>query len=256
MSLLIPDIAGSLNSLLDASSGDQSGTGVREGWIFTSDKRRGVGRTGLGSIDPNVKRLIQMKVNPTSVKFSQPKRWVKRDTRDGSTFFHFLNKDGQNNDILTISFSGTSGYIDRRGSQPTSTHHDKFLGADVDFETQNNLFNTGSIEKLIIWHNLYHLTREPMLLDSGDENKFYIFYISKVFPITIRFKGFFNQVLDFTEEGTKPNSVDYSFEFTVEDTQPGLDTLLAQITTILERFNQPIVQPESVFFQQQVPEDF
>jgi hypothetical protein len=256
MSLLIPDIAGSLNSLLDASSGDQAGTGVREPWVFTSDKRRGFGRNEFVSIDPNVRRLIQMQVNPSSVKFTQPKRWVKRDTRDGSTFFHFLNKDGQNNDILTISFSGTSGYIDRRGSQPTTIHHDKILGADVDFETQNNLFNTGSIEKLIVWHNLYHLTREAMLLENGTENKFYIFYISKVFPITIRFTGFFNQVLDFSEEGAKPNSVDYSFDFTVESVQPELDTLLAQITTVLERFNQPIVQPESVLFQNQVPDDF
>lgn len=241
MSLLIPDVAESLNTLLDSSTGDQTGIANRVPFIFTSDKRLSLLRDGRRVLDnPSIFPLINMMVNPSSVRFRQGKRITKKDTQEGSVFFHFTNKDGQNNDILYMSFAGTTGYIDRRGSQPTSIQHDKVLGVEgLDIAEDTGFVNTGSTTKILIWHNLYNLTREQMLLDNNRENRFHIFYISKLFPIMIKFTGHFNTLLDFSEEGAKPNSSDYTFEFTVEDTQPSLDELIPQIATQLQRFQTP-----------------
>src|SRR5271165_6702385 len=49
--------------------------------------------------------VISMAVNPQSIKWTQPKRYTKRDTQEGSVFFHFTNSADQNNDILVCQFS-------------------------------------------------------------------------------------------------------------------------------------------------------
>lgn len=158
--------------------------------------------------------VINMSVNPNSVTFSQPKRWTKKDTRNGSVYFHFTNTKGQNNDILTLSFKGNTGSIDLRAS--------------LDPTLASQGLDTGAFQKFMVWHNLYLLTREPMLLTDGAENVFSISYASKLFPEII-FNGFFNKVLEFEESAKRPNSQDYSFEFTVTSTIPDLDEVLAQI---------------------------
>jgi hypothetical protein len=45
--------------------------------------------------------------------------------------------------------------------------------------------------------------------------------------------GFFSRVLEFEENAQKPNSRNYSFEFTVTSTFPDLDTVLQAITAVL-----------------------
>jgi len=152
-----------LTGLLNNTANTMGGVGELgpDRWIFTSTLRQSKGR--VGAVDFSVSDsmpFITMAVNPKSVQFSQPKRHVKVDTRDGSVFFHFTNRKGQNNDILTMSFSGYTGNIDLRGS----------LTDPLDKER-----DTGALNKLKVWHNLYQLTREPMVLTNNAVNEFSIF---------------------------------------------------------------------------------
>lgn len=156
---------------------------------------------------------IEMMVNPHTVKWDQPKRFTKRDTMGGSVFYHFSNEAGQNNDILTLQFQGNTGNINT-----------------------TNLFDTTAVAgdvKLRIWHELYALTREPVLLEGGVKNEFFITYRTPLFPIPITFIGFFNSVLDFTENADSPLSREYSFGFTVTNTSPSLDVVVNKINSAL-----------------------
>lgn len=152
---------------------------------------------------------IVMELNPKSIEFDQPKRFARQDTQKGTVFHHFTNDKGQNNDILTIRFGGNTGNIWRRAREQVD--QDK------------------AIQRLKIWHNLYQLTREPMLLTDGSANVFYITYVSPLFPVPIEFQGFFTSVLKFSENGEKPNSRDYSMEFIVRNTSPDLNVIAAQV---------------------------
>jgi hypothetical protein len=153
---------------------------------------------------------IEMAINPRSIRWEQPKRWTKRDTREGSAFFHFTNSRGQNNDILTLQFEGTTGNIDTRGS-------------DV----------TGAFHKWEVWHNLYLLTREPVLLEDGSENLIRITYRSPLWRQAVNFLGFFESVLEFSEVADKPHSRDWSFSFKVMETDPDLDRMLYEMLTTI-----------------------
>lgn len=231
------DIAASIAGLLSAGfpeGADPSGQ-PRAALVFTSALR--LGGSDRSFVDASnffksaafMERII-MAVNPNSIRFRQPKRFVKKDTREGSVFFHFTNSKGQNNDILTMSFNGSTGNIDLR---------DAFTDAP---RTEQS---TAALQKMLVWHNLYALTREPMVLSDGTENFFVISYASPLFPLTVDFFGFFNQVLEFEENARKPNSRDYSFEFTVTQTDPPLDEVLS----IIENF----LRTPSATFSEQVP---
>src|SRR3990167_7263077 len=151
------------------------------------------GLSGVSSTIQNVAQIsvglnmpiVQMAVNPQSIKWSQNKRISKRDTMNGSVFFHFTNDDDQNNDILQMTFTGKTGNINTQASI-----------IDV--------FNTGANLKLRTWHELYNLSREPMLLNqknagiglpTGLRNEFFITYRTVLMPIQITLIGHFSQVL-------------------------------------------------------------
>lgn len=153
--------------------------------------------------------IITMEVNPSSVEFDQPKRYSRQDTMNGTVFHHFTNSKGQNNDILTLRFRGNTGNISRRG--------------------RNLEDRDRAIQRLEVWHNLYQLTREPMLLSDGTTNTFTISYWSALFPVQLDFEGFFTRVLTFTEDARKPNSREYSMEFIVQKTSPDLNTAINNI---------------------------
>jgi len=149
---------------------------------------------------------IEMLVNPSSIQWTQPKRVVPVNTQGGTVFFHFGDKDGRDNDILTLTFRGSTGNIDPRAS------------------------DTLSNQKWLIWHNLYQLSREPVVLADGMENIVTIDYSSSLFPgddenTILSFYGYFENVMSFTETAEKPNSRDYSFSFKVIKTQPDLNVV-------------------------------
>ncbi len=166
--------------------------------------------------------VIKMAVNPDTMQFSQGKRISRRDTMEGSTFYHFTNSADQNNDILEVSFSGNTGNINTRVSPM-------------------DLIATGAAEKLRRWHDLMNLTREGMLLNeqntgianiaAGIPNQFFITYRTLLFPVQITLVGFFSKVLDFTESADSPNSSRYSMNFTVTDTYPKLEDLSRQLSS-------------------------
>jgi len=162
---------------------------------------------------------IEMAVNPNSINFRQPKRITKRDTQEGSVFFHFTNSKGENNDILTLDFRGNTGNLDIRGDVTT----DRGL-----FSTQGG-YNTGANRKLLIWHNLWALTREAMLLDDNTRNEFLIMYASVGIPVQIYLIGHYSNVLEFSENADKPFTRDYSMSFTVQEVVPPLSELPTQI---------------------------
>ena len=174
--------------------------------------------SGVGSMS-----VISMAVNPNTVKWTQPKRYVKRDTQEGSIFFHFTNTTDQNNDILVCQFSGQTGNIN----------------------TNINLadaLKVGSNLKLRVWHELYNLSREGMLLNKTNcgkdfghtiRNEFFITYKTALMIVPITLVGFFNQVLDFTETAADPFNRNYTFSFTVTDTSPKLDTIVNKLSTSL-----------------------
>jgi hypothetical protein len=168
--------------------------------------------------------VISMAVNPHSVKWTQNKRIVKTDTMAGSTYFHFSNSVDQNNDILQCTFAGKTGNINTQVGFLDTT----FTGANL---------------KLRVWHELYNLTREGMLLNEkntgipnitkGIPNQFFITYRTVLMPVQITLIGFFSSVLEFQESADSPNMVDYSMTFTVTDTYPSLDDISRLINTNL-----------------------
>lgn len=206
----------------------------------------------LAPIDPGaffknlsaVQRQILMAVNPKSVRFRQPKRFAKKDVMNGSVFFHFTNTKGQNNDILTMEFRGNTGDLNRNGA--------------IDVTGTNASASNGAFAKLAAWHNLYLLTREPMILNNGQENKFIISYVSPLIPVVIDFEGFFNEVLEFEENGEKPNSRDYSMTFTVTGTTPDLDELLSEVQQVISGFQAAPTNGAQIFgtLPDSIPQSF
>ena len=159
--------------------------------------------------------IISMAVNPSSVKWNQPKRWVKRDTMGGSVFFHFTDRGGHNNDVLTLSFSGNTGNIN---AYNTSIDTSVVTGARI---------------KLKMFHDLYNLTREPVLLTNGQRNDVFITYQTLIMPVPVTFIGFFNTVLEFSESSSQPFSRDYSFSFTVLGSSPSLNDISSKVNSSL-----------------------
>lgn len=229
---LIPDIGAAVGQTLFGAGGKPFSDSSRIPMIFTSLLRlrsggisaddRIAGNDGLAiDLIPNAADInntqiaIEMAVNPNSISFKQSKRIVKKDTQDGSVFFHFTNSKGENNDILNVTFKGNTGNLDLR-SDITS---DK-----GSFSTQSGS-NTGAGKKLIIWQNLWALTREAMLLKDGVRNEFMIIYSSIGIPVQISLIGHYSEVLEFSENAQKPFSRDYSMSFTVTEIVPPLDEL-------------------------------
>jgi hypothetical protein len=264
MAVTIPGPADFLTGLIENRlGGDQSQLRPRNAMVFTSTLRQIFDTRNLGSIDVgvggasqiislddlrqraaaqdpgNALAFISMAVNPKSVRFSQPKRFKRTDTREGSVFFHFSNSKGQNNDILTISFAGNTGNIDLRGTLGDLETQQQDIEREIaaggsPVESANRGPDTGALNKLFVWQNLYALTREAMIIGDTLENVFTITYGSAVLPITIDFHGFFNQVMNWEDSGEKPNSRDYDFEFTVTSTSPDLDDYIRESLAVLQ----------------------
>lgn len=158
-----------------------------------------------GQVLRSVPRIV-MELNPNNIEFEQPKRYTRQDTQRGTVFHHFTNSQGQNNDVLTIKFAGNTGNIARRGRSG-----DEIVDR--------------AVTRLKIWHDLYQLTREPVILTDGTFNTMYVSYVSPLFPVVIQFSGFWTHVLRFSENAKKPSSRDYTMEFVVKETFPDMNTI-------------------------------
>ena len=161
---------------------------------------------------------LMMKINPSQIQFQQNKRIQKQDTIGGTTYFHFSNKNGQNNDILTLQISGTTGNIDPRAIQKEVG---PILGVDLTTD------RTGAKDKLMAWASFYQLTLEPILdIETGKPNLVTMTYASALFPKQISMLGFFMNVLQFSETAQEPFQRQWSVQFVVQRTDPPLDEIV------------------------------
>lgn len=164
---------------------------------------------------------ITMQVNPNQVQFQQNKRVQKQDTINGTVYFHFSNKFGQNNDILMLSISGSTGNIDPRGFD-----RQVLSGPDVTID----LDRTGAKNRVLAFASLYQMTLEPILdVDFGRPNLVTMMYASTLFPKPISFTGFFNNVMQFTESAQDPFQRQWSLQFVVQTSEPRLDEFASYI---------------------------
>lgn len=249
-----------------------------------------VGVSDIGTVLESVTRsvlgsdmsVINMAVNPQTITWSQDKRVSKRDTMQGSVFFHFTNAASQNNDILRLSFTGKTGninvntannvsnaFVNQQGGQvstatngilnlpintatspiaaaitgqPALASNPGQIAQSIAYEQAETMKSANGL-KLRTWHELYNLTREPVLLTpdntgikdlpNGIKNEFYISYRTALFPTQVVFIGFFDKVLDFTESAQDPFNRDFSFSFTVTNSSPSLDDISKKISSNL-----------------------
>lgn len=229
-----------LNSFVERGSQAGDSESPRNPFVFTSTLRQlskkqttqakqtfdsALGGTSLSQVwvGPNLMEFIVLSINPKSIKFHQPKRYGKVDVMSGSVIHHFTNSKGENNDLLTLTFRGSTGNIDRRSIIDPFAHGDENAISD----------ETGAFQKLLVWHNLWALTRERVLLEDGTPNEITISYASSLIPTVIDFTGIFTSVMDFEEGADKPNSSEYSMEFLVQKTNPDLEVLIDEVQTVL-----------------------
>ena len=217
--------------LLDRILNPYENVSYRVPFIFTSDKRI------HDKVPP-----VRMKMNPETVTFTQNKRITRRDTQSGAVFFHWTNVKGQNNDVINISFSGTTGNINlRTGAQmnsPLGSEQIKKLRDFMQSATGQQGLAVESLagaSKLANFWNLYCLTTEPVLdTDTGFQNKFYFMYSSPILGnALVQFIGYFDRVLEFTDDATNPFSKTYSFSFVATETIPTMDSMYRYVSGVL-----------------------
>ena len=240
-------IGQTFQALLNQATGLPYGDGQRVPFEFSSTLRDAsvnlVGplapevidarQESFNSFAPGTKKEpIRTLVNPNTVSFDQPKRFTRKDFRNGTAFFHFTDDRGQNNDILQLELKGSTGNIDLRADQfPQPATQD-----------------VAARKKLEIFQQLYLLTREPMLFKPGIINEFTIDMRLKSFPGGIRFFGFYSKVMSFEHSASKPNSVDYSLSFTVQRTFPDLNDIVRVTQEVLSEQTFPDPTPDSTLF--------
>ena len=223
------------SQLAIARDADQTDAEIEESFraqgftLSTDELYEVVNRFATLDAQPFVRTLV----NPRSIRWRQPKRIQRKDIRNGTVFFHFTDDNGQDNDVLELELTGSTGNVDLRG--------DNFpLPATQDVAAR---------AKLAIFQNLYALTREPRLIPPNIVNEFSIVYATKAFPAGITFFGFYSEVLEFEESAEKPNSVDWRMRFTVQRTDPNLNDVIVSTINIIDEGTAPDPSPDSALFE-------
>jgi hypothetical protein len=217
--------------ILDRILNPYEDVAYRVPFIFTSDQRI------KDAIPP-----VRMKMNPETVTFSQNKRITRRDTQSGAVFFHWTNAKGQNNDVINISFSGSTGNINlRTGAQRNSKFASEQIKRFRDWMksvTKQEGLDTETMagaSKLVNFWNLYNLTVEPVIDPfHGFQNKFYFMYSSPILGnALVQFIGHFDKVLEFTDDASNPFNKTYSFSFVATETIPSMDAIFRYVSQAL-----------------------
>ena len=242
-------------AFLEQSMNPHQDTTLRVPFYLTSSYRRYRGAKG-----------VAMQVNPTSVSFRQDKRISERDTQEGKVFFHWTTQNGTNDDILRMEFNGQTGNIGiktgTRGQGFFGISQSASAGANWLAETLSDVTNSNDIEnpgtlraeganidtsgasRLANFHNLYSLTREPVLDPvTGTPVYYYITYASPLFGNSlITFVGHFSKALEITDDANEPFNRRYSFGFTAHGSYPSPSQMYA---TIVQNLSQTFINPIS-----------
>jgi len=213
--------------ILDRILNPYEDVSYRVPFIFTSDQRI------KNRINP-----VRMKMNPESVTFSQSKRITRRDTQAGAVFFHWTNAKGRNNDVINVSFSGSTGNISlRTGAQNLTVGGSSIrqLNDAIKRQTRQeglDITSLGGAAKIVNFWNLYSLTAEPVLdTQFGFNNRFYFMYSSPLLGnAMITFVGHFDRVLEFTDDANNPFSKNYTFSFVATETIPSMDDIFKYVS--------------------------
>ena len=180
---------------------------VRQAWIFNSTyvDSKGVPTTP-----------IQMSVNPSSATFTQSKRIsTARKTIGGTTYFKWADKKGRAVDNLIINFAGETGPVSGLGR--TKTQQDETTIITVDGAVQPRALKNGQN-----WARLYTLTAQPDINPlTFVPTVWTIRYKSLILPDVV-FSGFFNSILQFSDEAASPLSKRYTMGFTVLAMSPDI----------------------------------
>lgn len=212
-------------------------------------------------------RGVSMLVNPSTVSFRQSKRVTRKDTQGGALFFHWSNRQGRDNDVLEMSFSGSTGNInirtgtvqqgaygmfgeDTQGRGPLDwLNHQASAAvmsnddAPASVKLRGNDYTVSGAAKLANFWNLYSLTREPVVdPKTGAPIYYYITYSSPLFGNTfVTFIGHFNGVMEFTDDAQSPYKKNYSFSFTALASSPSMDYIYTTLTQNLRTvFTNPL----------------
>lgn len=202
---------------------------------------------------------VSLSMNPSSVSFRRPKRTTERKTQGGSTFFHWTDSSGRNNDIMTMDFRGQTGNINLRraarlkynalGSEGVNWVNDKINQFEDLASKQDSLIAPAPVgadkdmsgaTKLVKFWDLYKLTTEPMLdPTTGLPILSTLYYASPLFGnMYVKFYGHFNSALEFEDTADSPFNKMWSFGFTVTSSQPSMNHIYEAITFgIGQQFN-------------------
>ena len=201
---------------------------------------------------------VKMSMNPNSVSFRRPKRITEKKTQGGSTFLHWTDSRGENNDILQLDFRGQTGNINLRRAARLKFGTLASKGVDwlneklndfEDFATSPNSIaqpepvgldkDMSGVTKLVKFWDLHRLITEPVIDQMGNPIQSLIYYSSPLFGnMYMKFIGHFSTGLDFEDIADQPFNKTYSFGFTVESSQPRLDGIYEAISfAIGQQFN-------------------
>jgi len=205
---------------------------------------------------------VAMQVNPTNVSFRQDKRITERDTQEGKVFFHWTNQMGHNDDVIRLEFNGQTGNIGllagTRGkgvlaSSQTANAAGSWLSSHASDLTGSNKVespgtlrvwgantDTSGASKLANLHNLWSLTREPVLdVLLGTPVYYYITYASPLFGNSlVTFVGHFSRPLEITDDANDPFNRRYSFGFVAHGSYPPPSQLYS---TVLQNLSQTFI---------------
>lgn len=181
---------------------------TRQSWVLSSSY----------SVDNNIP-AIQMSVNPTSVKFSQSKRIsTPRKTIGGTTYFHWSDSKGRNLDLLTLTISGETGAMSGLGNTAA-------LQSLTSVIKSNGKLDPKAAKNAQNWAAFYTLTTQPAIDPTTlKRNIWTIQYRSMLFP-NINMRGFFLNVLDFSDSALEPFSKKYTALFVVTKVNPDITLL-------------------------------
>lgn len=160
---------------------------------------------------------VSMMINPTDMTITQPKRKTEVKVQSGSRFLHFLNAQNQNNDIMRISISGSTGAM--------------HVGPDVPADSPEAI---AAAMRYKTWLSFYALVNEPMIfLDttSGTSaqlcaNQFSLICPSPHLKVPVAFIGHWDAMPEVKVSADHPHSVSYSATFVVDHVEGGLDNIL------------------------------
>lgn len=207
----------------------------RRPWVWdTNLRKKARGFAGIpGEFEvPSSKvarEAVIMELNPSSIQIQQTKRIARADVRGGAVFYHGVNVEGADNDILILSISGSSGDIRVPPQRAAGTAEPGEGNTNQEVEAEKAWLDAVRRRFREFW-KLVQMSREPILLSDGTVNKFFLTMVSPVFQIDVTFEGFFSQPLTWSESATEKGSITWDCEFTVNRVTPSFADYVAQVT--------------------------